>query len=63
MLFNWLSDINPQIYAYLFSNLSSFILYVQSNKKFYLRRGKNFMFDSMYINILEVVTKNYKHFS
>lgn len=34
--------INPEISAYLYGNLSTFIIYVEKIKKLYINRGKNF---------------------
>ena len=49
--------IDPEIYAYLWTNLSSFIVYSRKKKKFYLKRGKNYMNDYLFLNLLGSLSK------
>lgn len=57
-LLDSLPGVNPEIYAYLFSNLSTFILFSRSGKKYFLKRGKNFCNDQLFFKTLASVANN-----
>lgn len=39
LLSEFLPNVNTEIYGLLYNNMSSFVIYSQNNKKFYLPRG------------------------
>lgn len=59
-LLSMLPPVSPEIHAYLYSNLSSFINYIQSTRKFFLQKGKNQQYDKLYITVLKRASEDYK---
>ena len=59
-LFEYIPGINPEIYAYLYSNLSTFVIYIKSTQKFYLNSGKNFNNLKLFYELLVNALKNFQ---
>ena len=59
-LLDSLSGINPEIYAYLYSNFSTFVVYIKSFQKFYLNTGKNFHNVKLFYEVLLIALKNFQ---
>lgn len=60
MFLNNIPSVKHEIHAYLYSNLSTFVMYLNNKRKFYLQRGNRYENDMLFINTLKNAAKNYE---
>lgn len=59
LLSEFLPNVNTEIYGLLYNNMSSFVIYSQNNKKFYLPRGPKSYHKQKFVNVLKRAVRNY----